>query len=84
MLNGADQTLEDLTDRTVEISVTQVAGDHTCSHPRAVLHLVTDAGEDIDRTLHNLHLAPALDVRLSPVDVAPNKAKVVRRFVASS
>ncbi len=75
-LDGSDQTLNGFIDRIVDITVTQVAGDHTCPHPRAALHLIADAGDNADQALLDLPLAPALIVDLSLSDGTSDHSKV--------
>lgn len=50
--------------RIVDVTVTQVGGDHSCLHPRAVLYLNTDAGDSIERAIENLQSSTASDIPL--------------------
>jgi len=81
ILDGTDETIEDLADRVVDITVKQASGDHSCSHPRAVMYLIAGGGEhdDAARALRDLHLTPARDIHLSLISDTPDNPKVVPR-----
>ena len=55
--------------------VTQAGGDHTCMHPRAVLH-VKQADNGFDVALQNLQSSPASDISLSALNSSPDSPKV--------
>ena len=83
-LHDAEQAMAPFTDRTLDVTVTQSAGDHTCSNPRAVLHLITDLGDNTDEALRDLQRAPAFDIGLSLSDNSPGDSKVARQSRALS
>jgi hypothetical protein len=83
-LQGAGQAMAPFTDRTLDVAVTQSAGDRTCSNPRAVLCWITDPGDDADQALRDLQRAPAFDIDLSLSDNSPGNSKVSRQSLALS
>ncbi len=64
--------------RIVDVTVTQVGGDHSCFHPRAVLYLNTDAGDSIERAIENLQSSPASDIPLLNSHDSPDNMQVDR------
>ena len=68
--------------RIVDVTVTQVGGDHSCFHPRAVLYLNTGAGDSIERAIENLQSSPASDIPLLTPHDSPDNTQVDRVHIA--
>ena len=70
----------------MDVTVTQLGGDHICEHPRAVLYLDIELqpDDDVERALSNLPSSPSVEIVLRVSSESRDSPKVGRPHLTAT